>query len=221
MNWRPREPGAPEAQPAGALCRDAGGKAPGRRLSHVPVASSSLPTPVAAHPALTLSLGILLANAAVVLWLWTLGRSLLPLERPLQWFSLGAGPQHNSQHLADIYSLVHAAAGAGLHLFLGSAWSFRPLWLRLLLAVASSSVWEMVENTPWVIALFNNLQGPDTYPGDSIVNALSDTAFVVLGFLASRLMPVWAVAATALIAGGLAALVSSAMPSAVIGMAGY
>lgn len=45
--------------------------------------------------------------------------------------------------------------------------------------------------------------GPGVYRGDSIVNALGDTGFVALGFLAAHTLPRWSV-----VAGGLLAEVS-------------
>ncbi|WP_347140921.1 DUF2585 family protein [Paracoccus sp. SSK6] len=162
-----------------------------------------VPTPLKACPALTFILGALLVNGTVALWLWTLGRNVLPTEAPLQWLSFCTGPEGNSQHLADIYSFAHAVSGAGLYVFLQGVWFFRPLWQRLLAAIASSGMWEVVENTPWVIALFNGAPGPGTCRGDSIVNALSDTAFVTLGFLVARHMPLWAIAVFSAFVGGL------------------
>lgn len=142
-----------------------------------------------ASPAVTLCLGILLVNGAVVLWLLMLGRDFLPAAVPLEWWSASTLADHNSQHLTDYYSALHAISGAGLYF---AAYWLRPLWplhRRLLMVLACSGVWEVVENTPWVIALFNDPGSLSVYRGDSIVNALSDTAFVALGFIAAHVLP--------------------------------
>lgn len=152
------------------------------------------PAPLAsAGPAATLVAGILLVNGAVVLWLLALGRGFLPASVPLEWWNPSTLAAHNSQHVTDAYSLLHAVSGAALYVAAG--W-LRPAWpfhRKLLMVLACSGVWEIVENTPWVIALFNDPVGAQVYRGDSIVNALSDTGFVALGVLAARLMPRWAV----------------------------
>lgn len=105
-------------------------------------------------------------------------------------------PRQNSQQLADQYSLLHLAFGVALLIWLNA---IRPHWSLLRLAtyaVASSAGWEIVENLPFIIQIFGNDGSSLHYTGDSIVNSLSDTFFVVLGFLlASRLTTRLAVAA--------------------------
>ena len=68
------------------------------------------------------------------------------------------------------------------------------------MVIACSGVWEVVENTPWIIALFNDPGGPGVYRGDSIVNAFSDTAFVALGFIVAHHMPRWFIIGAGLMA---------------------
>lgn len=165
------------------------------------------PAFLAGRPLLTLALGILLVNAAVVLWLLFLGRGFLPQDVPLDWWNPSTALSHNSQHVADFYSALHAISGAALFFL---ARRLRPGWrvgTRLLLVIACSGIWEIVENTPWVISLFNDPAGIDVYGGDSIVNALSDTGFVALGFLAAHNFPRWLVIA----GGGLAEIAVALM----------
>lgn len=147
------------------------------------------PQPPAAQPLVLACLGMLLVNGAVILWLLLLGRNILPATVPLRWWSGSTLSADNSQHLSDFYSLLHAMSGAALCF---AARSLRPAWPvlgRLLLVIACSGAWEIVENTPWVIALFNDPAGPGVYGGDSIINAVSDTAFVAAGFLAAHALP--------------------------------
>nr|CAD6595606.1 hypothetical protein RKHAN_00089 [Rhizobium sp. Khangiran2] len=104
-------------------------------------------------------------------------------------------PHQNSQQLTDHYSLLHLAFGVGLFVWLNA---IRPHWSLARLstyAVASSALWEIFENLPFIIQIFGNDGSSLHYSGDSIVNSLSDTIFVVLGFLlASRLTTGMAVA---------------------------
>jgi len=155
---------------------------------------------VLGRPVLALTLGILLVNGAVVLWLLLLGRNFLPQEVPLDWWNPSTLLSHNSQHVTDLYSSLHAVSGAALYFLVRQLRPAWPVQLRLLLVIACSGVWEIVENTPWVIALFNDPESPGAYGGDSIVNALSDTAFVALGFLAAHSLPRWLIISAGVIA---------------------
>jgi len=157
------------------------------------------PSLSAANSALVSLLGILLVNGTVMMWLLLLGHGFLPETVPLEWWSASTLTADNSQHLTDVYSTLHAASGAVLYFALKSCCPTWPLHYHLLTAIACSGVWELVENTPAVIALFNNPADPGSYHGDSIINALSDTAFVAFGFLAAQGFPRWLI-----IAGGFA-----------------
>jgi hypothetical protein len=128
----------------------------------------------------------LLANAVAAGCLWLFGRSLLPETEPLRLWSTGFDAASNSQHLSDPYSLMHAVFGAALSIFLAALKPGWPVRSRLVVAVFGSVVWEIVENTPPVIRLFNESSQPGAYAGDKIVNALSDTGFVMLGFFVAN-----------------------------------
>lgn len=141
-------------------------------------------------------------NAVVVLtllvhvgWLVLLERSLVCPCGVVELWQSRPDAARNSQQFADAYSLLHIAFGSGL--CLASTW-IRPNWPvvdRAVLAMISSTAWEMVENTPVVIALLNNAANaaPD-YHGDSVLNSLADTAFALSGFaIATRLPLRWTI----------------------------
>ncbi len=139
--------------------------------------------------------------AVHLLWLLGAGRPWGCIGGDTFAWQPGSGIAHNSQHLADWYSLLHAGFGIGL------AWALRtlrPRWQRRdawLVALACSTVWEVVENTPFVISLLDNTtnMAPD-YSGDSVVNSLADTGWVLLGFwLAWRMPGRWALAVIVLL----------------------
>ncbi|WP_134726319.1 DUF2585 family protein [Paracoccus luteus] len=166
---------------------------------------SPMPVP-AAWPALQVAMAILLVNGAVILWLLLLGRGVLPDTVPLQWWSGSTLAADNSQHIADFYSALHAVSGAALCFAARAVCPDWPLHRRFIMVIACSGVWEVVENAPAVISLFNGPGSPDVYRGDSIVNALSDTAFVAFGFLGAHSLPRWFV-----IAAGASAEITAAL----------
>ena len=154
------------------------------------------------RPVFATTLGVQLLVAASTLsllvgWLTAFGRPILcPCGTVSLWIGDVRSPQA-SQQFSDWYSLLHLVFGLGLFVFLD--W-MKPNWStgqKLLVAIASSAAWEAVENLPFVIAIFGQAEGAPLYEGDSILNALADTAFVVFGFFIARAVPLPAVLALA------------------------
>ena len=99
----------------------------------------------------------------------------------------------NSQHLTDWYTFSHIIHGL---LFYLGLWYFFPRMsvpLRLLIALGIEIAWEILENTPMVIDHYRQQALAQGYIGDSIVNSVSDTLAMVLGFFMAWRLPVWSV----------------------------
>lgn len=111
------------------------------------------------------------------LWLCSCGRFFL-------WVS-EARSSDTSQHLLDPYSFTHVLHGVIFYwllmLFMPRLWWSWQLWL----AVAVEAVWEVVENSDFVIQRYREA-GALGYFGDTIVNSLGDIVMCGFGFLLAR-----------------------------------
>jgi hypothetical protein len=122
------------------------------------------------------------------------------------WANNPLGPD-NSQQLADWYSFSHIVHGFILYGVLRIVLPRQPVALRLLLAMGAEIAWEIIENTPYVIAVYRHQALAALYRGDSVVNSVSDTVMMALGFLAAARLPWWATFLLAVALEGLAAVV--------------
>lgn len=100
-----------------------------------------------------------------------------------------------SQQLLDWYSFSHIIHGFIFFAVLKFAAPRLPLGWRFLLAMGIEVAWEITENSPAVIQHYREQALAAGYVGDSILNSLSDTMMMALGFfLASRLRARYVVA---------------------------
>lgn len=124
------------------------------------------------------ALAALLLRAEGRLWMCACGRLLV-------WHG-DAWSADTSQHFFDPYSLTHALHGV---VFCGLlAWGLPRLdwrW-RLSLAVLAEAVWELIENTDFVINRYREATAALGYTGDTVVNSVGDIAACGLGFLIAR-----------------------------------
>ena len=97
----------------------------------------------------------------------------------------------NSQHIADWYTPSHIIHG---FLFFGLTWLVArrlPLGARALIAIAIEAAWEIAENSPLIIDRYREATIALGYTGDSVINSVSDIAFMTLGFFFAARAPVW------------------------------
>lgn len=146
----------------------------------------------------------LIALQATILSL--MGQPLLAAAAPFRlWAGNPLGPD-NSQQLTDWYSLSHIVHGL---IFYGLSRLIAPrlpFAVRLLLAMGVEIGWEIIENSPTVIAAYRAQALAAGYRGDSVLNSLSDTAMMALGFFIASRLPWWGTVLLALTLEVLAAL---------------
>lgn len=96
-----------------------------------------------------------------------------------------------SQHLSDWYTFSHIIHGFLFYLLLWYVFPRMSFGTRLLLAMGLEIGWEIAENTPWVIEAYRAQALAQGYVGDSIINSLLDTLFMMVGFFLAWRLPIW------------------------------
>ncbi len=99
----------------------------------------------------------------------------------------------NSQQLTDWYTFSHIIHGFLFYWLLFLVFGQRlTFWQRLALASLTEVAWELIENTPMVIDHYRQQALAQGYIGDSIINSLSDTSAMILGFFLAWRLPIFA-----------------------------
>lgn len=94
----------------------------------------------------------------------------------------------NSQQISDWYSFSHVIHGFLFYGLLRWLLPRRPLWVALVVAIGVEGAWEILENSPIIIDRYREVTMAFGYSGDSVLNSVSDTLFMMLGFLAASRM---------------------------------
>lgn len=105
----------------------------------------------------------------------------------------------NSQHLSDWYTFSHIVHGFIFYGLLAWLMPRMPARMRLLIALGVEVAWEVVENTPMVIQHYREQALAQGYTGDSILNSVMDTLWMVAGFVFAWKYPWWAIVIAAVV----------------------
>lgn len=95
---------------------------------------------------------------------------------------------HNSQHFIDPYAFTHVLHGVLEFWLLGLVFSRVPVVWRFVMAIVIEAIWEVAENSSYIIERYRTVTLSLDYFGDSIINSLADIVCCAIGFgLAKRL----------------------------------
>lgn len=113
------------------------------------------------------------------------------------WTGVVLGPE-NSQQLTDWYTFSHILHGMIFYGLTRVTMPRIPPLGALAIALGIEVGWELLENSPMVIERYRAQALAQGYSGDSVLNSVSDTMAMTVGFLAARAMPVRATIAIGL-----------------------
>lgn len=105
------------------------------------------------------------------------------------WYGNPSGPE-NSQQLTDWYTFTHLLHGFLLYLLLWLIAPRAPLRLKLVVVFGIEAVWEIAENSPFIVERYRQSALAQGYAGDSIVNSITDSLAAALGFVLASVLPV-------------------------------
>ena len=89
---------------------------------------------------------------------------------------------HNSQHVIDPYAFTHVLHGVLEFWLLGLVFSRVPVVWRFVMAIVIEAIWEVAENSSYIIERYRTVTLSLDYFGDSIINSLADIMCCATGF---------------------------------------
>lgn len=93
---------------------------------------------------------------------------------------------HNSQHAFDPYSFTHVLHGIVFYGITVRLFPRMSLAWRLCLVIGLEALWEVFENTQFIIQRYREATIGLGYEGDSIVNSLADILCCAIGYMLAR-----------------------------------
>lgn len=96
----------------------------------------------------------------------------------------------NSQHLFDFYTFTHITHGLLFYALLYFLLPKLPPRVRFVIVLFVETIWEVFENTDFVINRYRAATISLDYYGDSIINSIGDILAMTVGFYMGYKLPV-------------------------------
>ena len=98
---------------------------------------------------------------------------------------------HQSMGILDKWSLTHSTHGVAIFILLVAINNYKKTLLLFYLTLATEILWEIFENTPYIINKYRRSQVAmyRDYIGDSVANMVSDTIFTLFGLIIAWYLP--------------------------------
>jgi hypothetical protein len=125
-------------------------------------------------------LAVVLVTIAAEAWM---GRLWFGPEGRFGWLETDIWSSNQSQRVFDPYSFSHLLHGVGFYALLWLVAKKRSIGPRFLAAVMLEGLWEILENSPFIIDRYREMTIAQGYIGDSILNSVSDIVMAALGFV--------------------------------------
>lgn len=97
-----------------------------------------------------------------------------------------------SQHIFDQYSFTHVSHGILFYLVFNYLFPNNGFALNTLLSIVAEVLWEIGENSDFIVNKYRSQTISLGYFGDSIINAVADIACCILGIFIAIKFPLWA-----------------------------
>ena len=87
-----------------------------------------------------------------------------------------------SKQVFDIYSFSHITHGILFYFLIKHLNLFHGATTGLRVTIILETLWEIFENTPFIINKYRQKKAYKNYKGDSIVNMIGDIIFTIVGY---------------------------------------
>jgi hypothetical protein len=98
---------------------------------------------------------------------------------------------HTSQHLFDPYSFTHVLHGVLFFWLAGLIFERLAIEWKFLIAIIVECIWEIFENSPYIIQKYRENTASLDYFGDSVANSVGDVIACAIGFIVAAKLGVW------------------------------